>query len=124
MDPKELKYTKGHTWVKTEGNVATVGLSDYAQAQLGSILLVEPKSVGDAVTAGKTCGSIESDKATSDIMSPVSGKIVEVNEEAVDAPEKVNEDPYGEGWVVKVEMSDPGEINSLMSADEFEEFIK
>ncbi len=121
--PKDLKYTKGHTWVKADGDMATVGISDFAQDTLGSILLFELTDEGSTVTQGQPMGTVESDKATSDVMSPVSGEVVEINEEVINAPEQANDDPYGEGWLVKVRMSDPKELDNLMSADDFEKYI-
>ncbi|MDO8672554.1 MAG: glycine cleavage system protein GcvH [Dehalococcoidia bacterium] len=121
--PNDLKYTKGHSWVKADGDLATVGISDFAQDTLGSILLFELTGEGSTVTQGQPLGTVESDKATSDVISPVSGEIIEINENVTSAPEKANDDPYGEGWLVKVRMSDPDELSNLMSADEFEKFI-
>ncbi len=123
MNPKDCKYTKGHTWVRVSGQEATVGVSDYAQKQLGSVLFVEVAQVGDAVAQGKPCGTIESDKATSEVQSPVSGKVTAVNQDTLDAPESVNKDPYGKGWLLKVQMSNPGELQSLMTAEAFEKYI-
>lgn len=123
MDPKECKYTKGHTWVRAAGQEATIGITDYAQKQLGSVLFLELAQVGDAVTQGKPCGTIESDKATSEIMSPVSGKVAAINQETVDAPEAVNKDPYGSGWLLKVQVSNPEELDGLMSAEDFAKYI-
>lgn len=123
MNPKELRYSKGHTWVRVEDGTATIGVTDYAQHQLGSVLFVELKQPGEAVVQFEPCGSVESDKATADITSPVSGKVIEVNEEARNAPELLNKDPYGEGWLLKLEISSPGEVANLMSAEEFEAFI-
>ena len=121
--PKDLKYIRGHTWVKVDGDVATVGITDFAQEKLGSILLFELADERAHVTQGQPFGTVESDKATSDVMSPVSGEIAEVNEDVVNAPEKANEDPYGEGWLVRVRLSNPDELNNLMSAEDFEKYI-
>ncbi|MFH1486234.1 MAG: glycine cleavage system protein GcvH [Chloroflexota bacterium] len=123
MNPKEMKYSKGHTWVKIENGTASVGLTDYAQHQLGSVLFVETKQPGEEVTQFDPCGTVESDKATADIMSPLSGKISMVNEEVLNAPELLNKDPYGAGWLLKLEVTDKGELANLMSAEEFEAFI-
>lgn len=123
MNPKDLKYTKEQTWVRVEGGEATIGITDYAQAQLGSVLFVEVKDIGDKVAQFKSCGTIESDKATSDIISPVSGEVVAVNEDMLNAPEKVNEDPYGGGWMLRVQLADPGELNKLMAIGEFESYL-
>jgi len=123
LNPKDCKYTKGHTWVRVSGEEATIGISDYAQQQLGSVLFLEVAQPGDTVQQGQPCGTVESDKATSDIMCPVSGEVVAVNDKALDAPETVNQDPYGEGWLLKVRLSQPGELDNLMTAEEFEAYI-
>jgi len=124
VNPKECKYTKGHTWVKVDGGTAIVGISDYAQQQLGKILFVEMVSVGKKVVQSQACGTVESDKATSDVMSPLSGDVVAVNDEAVDAPELLNQDPYGKGWLIKVKVQDPKELNALMTAQEFDKYLE
>jgi len=110
-----LLYSEDHEWVKVEGNVAVIGISDFAQNELGDITYADLPEVDDDVEADEDFGALESVKASSDLLSPVSGKIVEVNEELEDAPEKINEDPYGT-WIIKVEMSDPAELDSLMDA--------
>ena len=110
-----LKYSESHEWVKVEGNVAVIGVTDYAQAEMGDITYVDMPDVDDEVTAGEEFGALESVKAASDLYSPVSGKVVAVNEELDDAPEKVNEDAF-ENWIIKVEMSDASELNALMDA--------
>jgi len=110
-----LLYSEDHEWVKVEGNVAVIGISDFAQNELGDITYADLPEVDDDVEADEDFGALESVKASSDLLSPVSGKIVEVNEELEDAPEKINEDPYGT-WIIKVEMSDPKELDSLMDA--------
>ncbi len=121
--PEELKYTKEHEWVLVEGNVATVGITDYAQDQLGDIVFVELPAIGDKVSKEDAFGVVESVKAVSDIYAPVSGKVVEVNDDLPDNPEMVNEDPYGDGWIIKIEMNDPEELQDLMSAAEYEEYV-
>ena len=108
-DPKDLQYAKSHEWVRVEGDIATVGITDHAQKALGDITYAECPQVEDSVEAGKECGSIESVKAASDIFSPVSGTVTEVNGELEDAPETVNGDPYGAGWLFKVKLSAPVE---------------
>ena len=123
MNPKDCHYTKGHTWVRASGNVATVGITDHAQKQLGSVLFLEVAQAGDAVTQGKPCGTIESDKATSEIMCPVGGKVVTINQETMDAPETVNKDPYGKGWLLQVHMSNLKELDNLMTAEAFEKYV-
>ncbi|MBO5581954.1 MAG: glycine cleavage system protein GcvH [Bacteroidales bacterium] len=110
-----LKYSESHEWVKVEGNVAVIGVTDYAQAEMGDITYVDMPDVDDEVTAGEEFGALESVKAASDLYSPVSGKVVAVNEELDDAPEKVNEDAF-ENWIIKVEMSDASELDALMDA--------
>lgn len=110
-----LKYSESHEWVKVEGNIAVVGVSDFAQKEMGDITYVDMPDVDDEVTAGEEFGALESVKASSELISPVSGKVVEVNEELEDAPEKVNEDAYA-AWIIKVEMSDASELDALMDA--------
>ena len=119
--PSELKYSKSHEWVKMEGDVAVIGITDFAQDALGDLVFVNLPEVGDAVTAEEPFGDVESVKAVSDINSPVSGTVCDVNEEVIDAPESMNEDPYG-AWLIKVnEITDDGD---LMDAEEYEEFCK
>jgi len=122
-NPREVKYSKTYAWVKPENNEALVGITDYAQEQLGSILFVEVAKPGDKITQDAPCGTIESDKSTSDVVAPVSGEVVAVNQDAIDAPETINEDPYGKGWLLRVRMSNPSELDHLLSADEFDQFI-
>lgn len=110
-----LKYSESHEWVKVEGNVAVIGVSDFAQAEMGDITYVDMPEVDDTVEAGEEFGALESVKASSELISPVSGTVVEVNAELEDAPEKVNEDAYG-AWIIKVEMSDASELDGLMDA--------
>ena len=116
-----LKYSESHEWVKVEGNVAVIGVTDFAQAEMGDITYVDMPDVDDEVTAGEEFGALESVKASSDLFSPVSGTVVEVNEELEDAPETVNEDAYA-AWIIKVEMSDPSELDALMDASAYEAF--
>lgn len=123
MNPEEYKFSEGYVWVWTEDGEAVIGLSDYAQDRLGSVLFVELSEPGDRVTHGEPCGSVESDKATSDIVCPVSGEVVAVNEDVLDAPELVNDDPYGEGWLLRVRLTSPQELDDLMSASEFDAFV-
>lgn len=123
MNPEDYKFSEGYAWVRAENGEAAVGLSDHAQQRLGSILFVELKEPGDQVTQGEPCGSIESDKAASDILCPVSGEVVAINEEMLDAPEMVNDDPYGGGWLLRVRLTEPQELDGLMSASDFEAFI-
>lgn len=122
--PEDLKFTKEHEWIRVNGNIATVGISDYAQEQLGEIVFVELPDEGEEFGKDDAFGVVESVKSVNDIYSPVSGRIVEVNDPVVDSPEIVNEDPYAEGWLVKVEMSDLKELKELMTAKQYEAYIK
>ncbi len=121
--PGNLKYTKEHEWVKIEGDVATVGITDFAQGELGDVVFVEIETQGETMDSGETLGTIEAVKTVSDIFMPVSGEITEVNEKLEDSPDIVNSDPYGEGWMVKIKMSDASEADNLMSADDYKELI-
>jgi glycine cleavage system H protein len=118
--PQELKYSSEHEWVRVEGNKATVGITDFAQHQLGDVVFVEVPTAGAAVTAGQGFSVVESVKAVSDIYAPVSGKVVSVNDALTDTPELVNSDPYGDGWIAVIELSDPGELDSLLDAAGYE----
>ena len=122
--PVELKYAKSHEWARTndDGSV-TVGISDTAQDQLGDMVFIEVPEVGQTVTAEEACAVVESVKAASDVYAPVSGEIVEVNEDLADSPETVNNDAYGEGWIFRLEPSDAGELGALMDADAYEAFL-
>jgi glycine cleavage system H protein len=120
--PQDLKYSCEHEWVKVEGNRVTVGITYFAQSQLGDVVFVDVPAVGAAVTAGKTFSVVESVKAVSDIYAPVSGKIVAVNDTLADTPETVNTDPYGDGWIAIIEMSDPAELAGLLDAGAYEKF--
>ena len=117
-----LRYSESHEWVKVEGNVAVIGVSDFAQKEMGDITYVDMPAVDDEVSAGEEFGALESVKASSDLICPVSGTVVEVNEELEDAPEKVNEDAYA-SWIIKVEMSDPSELDSLLDAAGYKALI-
>lgn len=121
--PGNLKYTKEHEWVKIEGDVATVGITDFAQGELGDVVFVEIETQGETMDSGETLGTIEAVKTVSDIFMPVSGEITEVNEKLEEKPEIVNSDPYGEGWMVKIKMSDASEADNLMSADDYTDLI-
>ena len=121
--PEDYKYSKEHEWVLVEGNVATIGITDFAQDQLGDIVFVELPAVGDKVSKEDAFGVVESVKAVSDIYAPVSGKVLEVNDDLPENPEMLNEDAYGDGWIIKIEMSDPEELNDLLSATEYEEYL-
>lgn len=122
--PAHLKYSKEHEWVRVEGNKAHIGISYFAQAELGDIVFVELPSIGDVIAVNDSFGSVESVKTVSELYTPVSGKIVEVNAELEDAPELVNESPYEKAWMIVVELSDPAEIDQLMSAGEYEALVK
>lgn len=121
--PKELRYSKDHEWVKQEDGTATIGITDFAQSELGDIVFVELPAVGDEIKAGDAFGSVESVKTVSELYAPISGKVVEVNESLEDNPEFVNESPYENAWMIKVEPSDAAESEALLSAEDYEEFI-
>ena len=121
--PKELKYTKDHEWARIEGDVATVGITDYAQGELGDIVFVELPKAGSSVSQGDSFGTIEAVKAVSDLYAPLSGVITEVNAALDEAPETVNNSPYGDGWMIKIKISDPSEVDNLLSADDYEKLI-
>ena len=119
----DRKYSDSHEWVKVEGDIATVGISDYAQHALGNIVYVDMPEPGDEVAQGEDFGAVESVKAASDLISPVSGEVVEVNEELVDSPELLNQDAFG-NWIIKVKLSDPEELEKLMDADAYEKLCE
>ncbi|WP_431027716.1 glycine cleavage system protein GcvH [Lysinibacillus sp. LZ02] len=121
--PKDLRYTKEHEWVKIEGNKVRVGITDFAQNELGDIVFVELPEVGDTVTINEPFGSVESVKTVSELYSPVSGTVVEANEELSDNPEFVNESPYENAWMIVVELSNEAEVEELLTAEAYEEFI-
>ena len=121
--PAELKFLSSHEWVLVEDRVATIGVSDHAQEALGDLVYVELPETGSSIAAGDTVGVIESVKAASDLYAPVSGEIVEVNEELEGAPERINSDPYGDGWIYKVALEDPEEIENLLDAEAYAESI-
>ena len=121
--PAELKYTKEHEWIRVEGEEAVVGITDYAQSQLGDIVFVECETVGDALEAGETFGTIEAVKTVSDLYLPVAGEVLEFNEEPEGEPELVNKDPYGKGWIVKIKISDETELDGLLNADAYKAII-
>ncbi len=124
VSPPELKYTKEHEWVRVDGDTGTIGITDYAQDQLGDIVFVELPAAGAAISAAQKFGEIESVKAVSELFAPVSGEVTEANDGLADSPESVNDDPYGDGWLVKVRLSDPAQLDRLLSADEYEAFIE
>jgi glycine cleavage system H protein len=122
--PEDLHYSKDHEWVRVEGNIAVVGITDYAQNSLGDVVYVELPKVGEQFAANEPFGSVESVKAVSEVFSPVTGEVAGINETLNDEPEKVNQDPYGEGWMIRMKMSNPGEVDSLLTAAEYEDFTK
>jgi glycine cleavage system H protein len=122
--PENLHYSKDHEWIRVEGNVGTIGITDHAQDSLGDVVYVELPKVGESFSAHESFGSVESVKAVSEIFTPVGGEVTEVNESLQDEPEKVNTDPYGEGWMIRIRMSNPGEVDSLLNAAEYEDFTK
>ena len=123
MYPESFRYTKEHEWVLLEGDTGTVGITDHAQQELGDIVYVDLPKVGSRVEQGKSLGSVESVKAVSDIYSPVNGEVVEINTALADAPEKLNSDPHGEAWLVKIKIGTPEEVQSLMSAADYLSYV-
>ena len=121
--PNNLRYTKEHEWVRVEGDIAVIGITDHAQQELGDIVYVDLPKLGASVEKGKSFGSVESVKAVSDIYAPVSGKIVAFNEALSTAPEKINEDPHGEAWMVKIQLADAAEIQQLLSAEDYQKYL-
>lgn len=121
--PADFRYTKEHEWVKVDGNTATIGITDHAQHELGDIVYVDLPKVGANAEAGKTFGSVESVKAVSDIYAPVSGEILEINDSLASAPEKLNADPHGEAWLIKVRLTTQDEIKQLMDAEEYQKYV-
>lgn len=124
MEPTDLRYHEEHEWIRIEGKQATMGISNFAQDALGDIVFIDMPKVGSTVAAGQQVGEVESTKTTSSIYTPVSGKIVKINTELKDHPEVINADPYGKGWIAVIELSDPGQVNGLMTAEQYEAFLK
>lgn len=122
--PNDLKYTKDHEWLRIDGDFAYIGVTDFAQHELGDIVYVEIDTVGDTLAQEETFGTIEAVKTVSDMFMPVGGEVVEVNPNLESKPETVNQDPYGEGWMIKIKMTNPGEVNDLMTADEYKQTIE
>lgn len=122
--PNDIKYTKEHEWTKIEGNVATIGVTDFAQSELGDIAWIEMPELGAETKKGEPFGTIEAVKTVEDLFAPLSGKIVEINEDLLDSPEWVNDDPYGKGWIAKIEFSDEAELSSLLSAEDYSGLIE
>ncbi len=123
MYPSDYRYTKDHEWIKLDGQVGTIGITDYAQAELGDVVFVELPKAGTQVKAGQSFGTVESVKAVSEIFSPVSGEVVETNAALADSPEKINQDPHGAAWLVKVRLADPKEISGLMDEVAYQAYI-
>lgn len=121
--PEQLRYTKDHEWVRIDGNVGTIGITEYAQGELGDIVFVELPSVGKGVEAGQSFGTVEAVKAVSDLYSPVTGSVKEVNKEIQDSPELVNKEPYERGWMIKVTLSDPDQVKNLLDVEAYKKLI-
>lgn len=122
--PAELKYTKDHEWIKIEGNIATVGITDFAQGELGDIVYVDVDTLDETVEEGEVFGSVEAVKTVSDLFMPLTGEIIEFNEDLEDEPELVNSDPYNKGWMIKIEISDDSQIENLLNAEAYKNLIK
>lgn len=122
--PDELKYHKEHTWARIEGSMAVIGITDYAQDSLGDIVYIDLPEIDSEIEANSEFSEIESTKATSSVIAPVSGTITEINDDLEESPEVINEDPYGKGWIVKIEMADPSEASSLLDGSSYEKFIE
>ena len=121
--PEELRYTEEHEWVKLDGNVATLGITDFDQSELGDILYLEIDTLDDEINSNDVFGTVEAVKTVSDLFMPVKGKIIDVNSSLEDNPEAVNDDPYGEGWIIKIEVSNPSDIDALMNSEEYKNLI-
>lgn len=121
--PEELKYTKDHEWIKIEGDVATIGITDFAQSELGDIVFVEVETVDETLDREEVFGTVEAVKTVSDLFLPLSGEIIEFNENLEDEPENVNSDPYGEGWMIKLKMTDESQVDDLLDAQAYKEII-
>ena len=121
--PAELKYTKDHEWVRIEGNEAVIGITDFAQSELGDIVFVEVETEGETIESEEIFGSVEAVKTVSDLFMPLSGEVLSFNSELEDAPEVVNSDPYGEGWMIRVKISDKSEVDTLLSAEQYKDLI-
>ena len=121
--PEELRYTEEHEWVKLDGNVATVGITDFAQSELGDIVYLEIDTLDAEINSNDVFGTVEAVKTVSDLFMPVTGKVIEVNSSLEDAPEVVNDDPYGQGWIIKIEVTNPTDVETLMSSDNYRNLI-
>jgi glycine cleavage system H protein len=124
MTPEDSRYAKSHEWIHVEGDTGTIGITEYAQKELGDVVFVDLPKVGTELELGDELGSIESVKAVSELFSPISGEVIEVNEALADKPELVNTDPYGDGWMVRVKLTRPDEADVLMSAEEYDEYVE
>ena len=122
--PNDIKYTKEHEWVSLDGETATIGITDYAQSQLGDIVFVEFPDINSEINQNETFGVIEAVKTVADLFAPISGEIIEVNSSLEDSPNFINSDPYGSGWIIKIKINDSNEYNGLMSSDDYEEHIQ
>ena len=122
--PEELRYSTDHEWIRTDGDVVRIGITDYAQDALGDVVFVQVPTVGQEVTAGDTFGEVESTKSVSDVFAPVSGTVVEVNEALADAPQSLNDDPYGDGWICTIRVSDPGQLDALLDAPAYQALVE
>ena len=121
--PEELKYTEEHEWIRLEGNIATVGITDFAQSELGDIVYIEVDTLDSEINSNDVFGTVEAVKTVSDLFMPVNGRVIEVNSSLEDNPEVVNDDPYGDGWIIKIEVSNPSDIDALMSSEEYKNLI-
>lgn len=122
--PADLKYTQDHEWVRVEGTVAVVGVTDFAQGELGDVVFVEIETEGETLEKGETFGTVEAVKTVSDLFMPVGGEVAEINEELADQPELVNKDPYGKGWMIKINITDAAELDELLSAEDYKKMIE
>lgn len=121
--PGNLRYTKDHEWLRQEGETAVIGITDFAQGELGDIVFIEVETIGETLDKEETFGTIEAVKTVSDMFMPVAGEVIEFNASLVEKPEKVNQDPYGDGWIVKIKISDPAQIADLLDADQYKELV-
>ena len=121
--PEELKYTEEHEWIRLEGNIATVGITDFAHSELGDIVYIEVDTLDSEINSNDVFGTVEAVKTVSDLFMPVTGKVIEVNSSLEDAPEVVNDDPYGQGWIIKIEVTNPADVENLMSSDNYRNLI-
>ena len=121
--PAEVKYTKDHEWIRVDGDIATVGITDFAQGELGDIVFIEIETAGETLDQNEVFGSVEAVKTVSDLFMPVSGEVMEVNTDLDSSPETVNSDPYGDGWMIKIKLSNPADVSGLLSADAYKELV-